>query len=108
MQRTASQFEQAAIERGIGFIPNHDCSFCHVTVGWRVYEGGVAYDSSCGCSWSDPRSSSWAEVAEHFNRNQPERNDRISPERVAEMDAFWGFDPPAAEVAPAEPRGSTR
>lgn len=92
--RSEDEFVEAAASNGLTTWTIHNCSFCGYPCGFLLYAEGVLYDSGCWCSDYGPaplRLSSWADVAEHYNRNQPERNDRITQPTLDAMDQFWGF-----------------
>ncbi len=97
--KTAADFEKAAAERNIHFVPNHDCSICGETVGWGIHDGVVLYNSSCGCARSQPRRSSFEDIADFYNRNAgaDDALERMAKypafkKYVEETNEFWGFD----------------
>ena len=94
-QKQPADFMRAAVERGITKWQIRTCSICGYPTGYVIEGEGVLFDSGCWCSSegvSPPHRSSWEELAEHYNRNQPSRNDRAEGKPfLAEMRAFWGF-----------------
>lgn len=92
--RPTEDFVRAAAENGITKWTINTCSFCGYPCGFVIQDEAVFYDSGCYCSSGGPsplRLVAWAEVAEHYNRNQPERNERITQQWADEVDAFWRF-----------------
>ena len=93
MQRPVENFQRAAIERGIREWRISSCSLCGYRTGFIIEGEGVLFDAGCGCSWRGPEPASWERLAEHYNRNQPDRNPQAEGKAwLAEMQAFWGFD----------------
>lgn len=95
MIRPIEDFMKAAIDRGIRRWGIHNCCACGYPCGYVIESEAVLYDAGCYCSSYGPaplRPDSWEAMADHYNRNQPENNPKISPEWIAETDAFWGFE----------------
>lgn len=93
MIRPIEDFQRAAIEHHITRWIVRSCSICGYPTGYLLGEG-VLFDSGCDCSSygpSDPSPRSWEDVADHYNRNQPENNPQITAAWLAEVDAFWHF-----------------
>lgn len=96
--KTADDFQKAAAERQIGRWSTHDCTICGIDVGFYFHGDYVEFDSSCDCVWSDPRPSSWQEVADTYNRNAgaPDVEQRMEKyptfkQYVEDTNALWGF-----------------
>jgi len=66
---SAYDIEMAIQKSGVEFVPSHDCTICGVPVGWVIchMSGLVDYRSSCGCSYSPNRPSSYREMSETHN-----------------------------------------
>lgn len=69
---TGQEIKDLCLEKGITFIPHHDCALCGEYVGWYLfgrwspYE--VAYSGACGCtSFRDAHPGTWDEIAEWVN-----------------------------------------
>jgi hypothetical protein len=88
VSRSAEEFQQAAIERGLTRWTIHECSICGYPCAyifnWADTE--VAYDSSCYCTryHNPPRPGTWQDVADHYNMQS-------SPAIITKYDEFWGF-----------------
>lgn len=93
-QRPADDFIRAAVERGIREWRIRECSICGYKLGYIIEGEGLFYDAGCHCSGrSVLEARTWDDLAAHYNRNQPSRNDRAAGTPwLAEMRAFWGFD----------------
>lgn len=90
--RSVQEFQQAAIDRQIREWVIGRCGLCGYATAYVIEGEGVLFDAGCYCTSGaslSPRS--WAEIADHYNRNQPENNDRISQAWLDEVNAFWGF-----------------
>lgn len=88
-QRTPDEFQEAAKTNGVTRWDIHSCGFCGYQCGYVIQDGMVGYDSGCDCGCrSGIELRSWEEIADHYNRNQPERNPRISAHWLAETDAI--------------------
>ena len=63
---TAIELQQTCFNKGISFIPHHECALCGQSTGWYLFERWppyeVAYSSACGCGDSGARRSSWQEI----------------------------------------------
>ena len=63
---TELELKQTCFNRGISFIPHHECGVCGEPTGWYLFERWppyeVAYSSACGCGDSGARRSSWQEI----------------------------------------------
>ena len=63
---TAIELQQTCFNKGISFIPHHECGVCGQPTGWYLFERWppyeVAYSSACGCGDSGARRSSWQEI----------------------------------------------
>lgn len=63
---TELELKQTCFNRGISFIPHHECGLCGEPTGWYLFERWppyeVAYSSVCGCGDSGARRSSWQEI----------------------------------------------
>lgn len=96
--KTADDFKRAAAEKHIHRWTIHNCSICEAGVGFNIMGDYVEFDSSCACAWSNPRPSSWEEVADTYNRNVGASNvaQRIAKhptfkQYVDDTNVFWGF-----------------
>ena len=61
---TADWVEEQARLKNASWLHNHDCCLCGVPVGYVIYGSDVLYRSSCDCSWSHDRPSSFQEIAD--------------------------------------------
>lgn len=63
---TTLELQQTCFNKGISFIPHHECGVCGQPTGWYLFERWppyeVAYSSACGCGDSGARRSSWQEI----------------------------------------------
>ena len=92
-QRTAEEFQQHVRINGIEQIHLRDCSMCGYPIVYLFRFDKPMIDTGCFCTGrgSVIRTTTWEDIASHYNRNQPENNPAISPEWVAETDTKWGF-----------------
>lgn len=104
MIRTPEEFQAQAETIGLTRWEMHNCSICGYPCAFLFRGGKVFFDGSCWCSTesSPPSPRSWADVAEHYNRNQPEQNPRITAEWVASVDALWGWNATVAADSTAD------
>lgn len=80
MIRPIEDFMKASIDRGIRRWGIHNCGGCGYTCGYVIEGEAVLRPGPIP-----------AQMADHYNRNQPENNPKISPAWVVETDSFWGF-----------------
>lgn len=63
---TTTELKETCFNKGISFIPHHECGVCGQPTGWYLFERWppyeVAYSSACGCGDSGARRSSWQEI----------------------------------------------
>ena len=63
---TTDELKETCRQKGISFIPHHECGVCGQPTGWYLFERWppyeVAYSSACGCGDSGARRSSWQEI----------------------------------------------
>lgn len=63
---TEQELKETCRNKGISFIPHHNCGICGEPTGWYLFERWppyeVAYSSACGCGDSGARRSSWLEI----------------------------------------------
>lgn len=86
-KRAPEEFQAAARERSITFWLMHECTFCDYPCGYVIQGDQVLYDNGCNCltALRPLNRRSWEDLAGHYNM-------QTSPEYIAKMDAFWGFD----------------
>jgi len=74
---TAAWVEEQA--EGAIWLNHHTCSLCNSMVGYGIEKGQVWFKSSCDCtSWSEPRPSSFNEIANWLNmQSSDEIRDQI-------------------------------
>lgn len=64
--------------QGKVFLDHHDCSICGGMVGYVMGGERVVFRSSCGCSWSPDRESSFQDIADWLAmQSSDEIRDRI-------------------------------
>ena len=87
--KTAEQFREQAIKLGLHYWEHHTCAICGEPVGYyffAYYPYEVVFDSGCGCSFgSNPRPSSWEDVAEFYNM-------QTNPDVINKMDKLWKWE----------------
>ncbi len=63
---TEKELKETCRQKGISFIPHHECGLCGQPTGWYLFERWppyeVAYSTTCGCGDSGARRSSWQEI----------------------------------------------
>jgi len=63
---TTTELKETCRQKGISFIPHHECGLCGQPTGWYLFERWppheVAYSSACDCGDSGARRSSWQEI----------------------------------------------
>lgn len=66
---TAEEVKAAVLNNAITQLLHHECGICgvHTRYLFDILNKVAYYDSSCGCSESYPRLSSFADVAEFIN-----------------------------------------
>lgn len=64
---TAEEVKKSLQDRGVAFLPNHDCGICGVNVGYIINGDDVMYRSGCGCGWSPDNPSSFQKIADWVN-----------------------------------------
>jgi len=92
MIRTGQEMKQQAENKGITGWVVRNCSMCYYPLAYYWNGENVEFDSGCDCtgtSTMNPRS--WDDLAETYNMNQPERNERISREYLDEVNKVWQF-----------------
>ena len=95
MIRTKEELKSQASQRGLKKWIIHNCSMCGYPCGFIFRDDGVLYDSGCGCAdYIDTRQSSWEEVEQTYNRNQPENNPAISQNYLDRTNEVWLFSNP--------------
>lgn len=94
MLRSVEEFQRQAKKKGIDNWVIHHCSICGYPCGFiiEIEVNRIRYDSGCLCRREIPRLSSWEELAECYNRNQPENNKDIEKSYIKEVEKFWGFE----------------
>lgn len=103
MLRSVEEFKQAAKDNGIKEWRIHNCSMCGYPCGYLINGDVVYYDAGCDCVWRPPRESSWEDLADHYNRNQPENNPLAEGKPwLEEMQQFWGFAEPKPKAKKRE------
>ncbi len=88
MMRTADEFKQAAIKRGIRAVDSHDCSICGYMVGYKISDDydAVWFDHGCDCTGIYATSRrDWQDIANSYNMQSHELV-------ISRMNEFWGFD----------------
>lgn len=87
--KTAKQFREQAIKLNLHYWENHTCPICGESVGYYFFtypNYEVVFDSGCGCSFgTNPRPSSWEDVAELYNM-------QTSLDVINKMDEFWKWE----------------
>lgn len=87
--RTPEEFRSQAIKLNINYWEHHRCAICEEPVGYYFFtypNCEVVFDSGCGCSFgSNPRPSSWQDVAEFYNMQTDE-------DVIKKMDEFWRWN----------------
>ena len=87
--RKPEEFRNQAIKLNINYWEHHRCAICGEPVGYyffRYPNYEVVFDSGCGCSLgTNPRPSSWEDVAKFYNM---QTNENI----IKKMDEFWKWD----------------
>ena len=94
MIKTIEELKKQASEKNITFYPVHECSICGYMCGYIISGEDVKYDSGCGCgciNYSNIKKRNWEELAETYNRNQPENNPNIKKEFLEELNKVWQF-----------------
>ena len=82
---TFDDMKKAVIERGISFLPFHQCSMCGYMCGYIIHEGEVEYDTGCYCVNSTTlRSSHWDEVY----RSYAVQNEEVKKQMLRD----WGLE----------------
>lgn len=93
MIKTVDQLKEQAKKIGLYFYPVHECSMCRYACGYVIEEDSVGYDSGCDCTFGrggvEPRD--WEDLAECYNMNQPENNQKISEKFLQELNQIWKF-----------------
>lgn len=63
---TEQELKCVCMNKGISFIPHHECGLCGQPTGWYLFERWppfeVAYSSSCGCGCSEAVRDSWQSI----------------------------------------------
>ena len=61
-----TELRETCLQKGISFIPHHECGVCGHSTGWYLFERWppyeVAYSPACGCGNSVAYCSSWQEI----------------------------------------------
>ena len=94
MLKTAQELKEQAQKIGLRFWLINICSMCGYRCGYVIDGDNVGYDSGCDCGFGhEPlQLRSWEELAEQYNRNQPENNPKISKEYLDKTEAVWKFN----------------
>lgn len=92
MLKTSSELKEQAKKIGLTRWNIHDCSMCGYWCGYNIKDDDVTYDSGCNCSWGGEQESSWDDLTESFNMNQPEKNPRMSEEALKKHYGCWKFE----------------
>lgn len=72
------EMQQKIKERGISFLPFHECSMCRYKCGYIIFEGDVEYDNGCYCvKYSGVRPSSWDELWNGYTCQSDEGKQRL-------------------------------
>jgi len=94
MLKTAQELKEQARKIRLNFWLINVCSLCGYHCGYVIDGDNVYYDSGCDCGFGheplQPRS--WENLAEQYNRNQPENNPKISKEYLDKTEAIWKFN----------------
>lgn len=109
MQRSAEEFKAQATALDRDHWTIRDCGLCGYPLSYIFHDdGSVSFDSGCNCCGGGPTLSprTWDEIAEHYNRNQPERNPEITREWLDKADEFWQFSAQTQAVAEADERAA--
>lgn len=93
MTKTVDELKQQAKDKNITHYPVRECSICGYTLEYLIRNDQVYYDSGCDCvsHSAGPQLRSWEDLAECYNRNQPENNPDIKPAFLIELDKTWQF-----------------
>lgn len=101
MLKTTEQLKEQAKKIDLHFFPVHECSVCGYSCGYRIsgdFES-VGYDSGCYCvSDINVSPSSWEELTNTYNLNQPENNSKITKSYLKELNDIWKFEDVAEEL----------
>ena len=95
MIKTAEELKKQVEEKVISFYPVHNCSMCGYRCGYIISNDfeQVDYDSGCGCTGSsNVQRSSWNDLTETYNRNQPENNPNIKEVFLDKLNETWKFE----------------
>ena len=88
---TGEELQLAVLKSGREQLPMRNCSICGYLLSYMIIDGQAYFDSGCNCTEmpSDPRHTSWHNVARHINI-QPsiEARNRIRQD--------WGLPPEGA------------
>ena len=94
MIKTTEELKTQAREKGITRWKIHNCSMCGYPCGYIINGDIVQYDSGCNCVQGELQERSWEDLAETYNRNQPENNPQIKQEYLDEVNEVWQFEQP--------------
>lgn len=94
MKKTPEELKNQVKLKGINKWTVHNCSMCGYPCGYVFRGEDVFYDPGCDCVFGEEKQRSWENLAEEFNRNQPENNPDFAgkhPEAYSEYYKVWDF-----------------
>lgn len=92
MLKTKEELKTQAEKIGLRRWIIHNCSMCGYPCGYIINGGDVKYDCGCDCvGYTDIQQRNWDDLAENYNRNQPEKNSQISQEYLTKLNEIWKF-----------------
>ena len=71
---TEEEVQEAVLNSGISYISSHDCGICQEYVGYRIIEGDLYWDGSCGCCSSGPQPRDWDALSRWVNMQDRDEN----------------------------------
>lgn len=91
--KTTTQMQKQVEKVKISEWLIHVCSMCDYSCGFLFNNKNVMYDNGCYCVSSIIiRDATWEEVANAYNRNQPEQNPQISEDYLNKTEKIWQFN----------------
>lgn len=80
----SKSFEEQILESGRTYFPLRECSICDESIGYRVFNNLLYFDSSCGCSSSTPDRRPFVSLAQCVTR-------QLTPETRLEVFSKLGL-----------------
>lgn len=91
MLKTSEELKEQAKKIGLKKWKVHECSMCGYPCGYIIESERISYDPGCYCSGGYVEERTWQDLADQYNRNQPERNKQINQSYLDETESVWKF-----------------